>query len=281
MLDYESDKYHGHRSTPWLTRRAFVPALFTAVFFLAMFCWYLLSPSSPYETGGYDCIVVPGGGLVNGEPAAWVAARLDAALRHDDHTQFYLVLSRGTTHKPPPLDGGDFPIDESAASARYLVARGVEPSRVLLESWSLDTIGNAAFARLMHSDLRGWHRLLVVTSELHMARTRTIFEWIFALPEAAGRGHSGLHMRRRHVVELSFESVPEGTTMDAAQAASRQEKEEQALRSLREGTIPAISDLGELHAFLFQRHGAYRAMSKEDEEARERERAQGHLARTY
>ena len=27
------------------------------------------------------------------------------------------------------------------ASARYLVERGVQPSRVLLESWSLDTIG--------------------------------------------------------------------------------------------------------------------------------------------
>ena len=69
------------------------------------------------------------------------------------------MLSRGTTHKPPPLDTAGFPIDESMASARYLVERGVAPARVLLESWSLDTIGNAAFARLMHSDVRGWRRI--------------------------------------------------------------------------------------------------------------------------
>ena len=95
--------------------------------------------------------------------------------------------------------------------------RGVAPERVLLESWSLDTIGNAAFARLMHADLaqarssprdrrevrsylragrwaeivpryrRGpadgphlaqWRRMLVVTSDFHLPRTRAMFELV-------------------------------------------------------------------------------------------------------
>ena len=122
------------------------------------------------------------GGLTGGKPAAWVAARLDVALKYDSQTDYYLVLSRGTTHKPPPLDSTGFPIDESFASAAYLLDKGVEQRRVLLESWSLDTIGNAAFARLMHADLRGWRRILVVTSASHMPRTRAIFEWVFSLP---------------------------------------------------------------------------------------------------
>ena len=85
----------------------------------------------------FDCVIVPGGGLgAAGQPLPWVAARLDAALKHESETAFFLVLSRGTTHKPPPLDSAGFPVDESAASARYLVERGVDPSRVLLESWS-------------------------------------------------------------------------------------------------------------------------------------------------
>ena len=41
--------------------------------------------------------------------------------------------------------------------------------------------GNAAFARIFHADVRGWKRMLVVTSSIHMPRTQAIFEWIFAL----------------------------------------------------------------------------------------------------
>ena len=73
------------------------------------------SPSTPPR---YDCIIIPGGGLDGSRaPAAWVRARLDAALAHDEAADYYLVLSRGTTHKPPPLDEDGFPVDEAAASA--------------------------------------------------------------------------------------------------------------------------------------------------------------------
>ena len=113
-------------------------------------------PLPSRKEGRHDAVIIPGGGLTDGRPHPWVLARLDAALLHSADTDFFLVLSRGTTHKAPPLDAGGFPIDESAASAQYLIERGVDSSRVLLESWSLDTIGNAAFARLMHSDPREW-----------------------------------------------------------------------------------------------------------------------------
>ena len=155
----------------------------------------LLFPPEPPQPAHFDSVIVPGGGLdAVGQPAPWVVARLDAALRHDAHTKFYTVLSRGTTHKPPPRDDARFPIDESAASARYLIKRGVDPSRVLQESWSVDTIGNGAFTRLMHADPRQWKRLHVVTSDFHLPRVKAIFEWIFALPPGDGR------------VQLSFEA---------------------------------------------------------------------------
>ena len=74
------------------------------------------APESPL-----DAVIVPGGGLdERGEPWPWVKARLDAALRHDATTRQYLVLSRGTTHKPAPTDADGFAVDESVASARYL-----------------------------------------------------------------------------------------------------------------------------------------------------------------
>ena len=121
----------------------------------------------------YDAVIIPGGGLSEGKPLAWVAARLDAALLHAEETQYFLVLSRGTTHKPPPLDANGFPVDESAASARYLIERGIAPSRVLLESWSLDTIGNAAFSRLMHAEVSADRAAVAKPFRRTLGHTRT------------------------------------------------------------------------------------------------------------
>ena len=212
-----------------------------------------------------DCVIIPGGGLdaATGQPAEWVVARLDAALSHDSETDYYLVLSRGTTHKPPPTESG-FPVDESFASARYLVKHGVAPSRILLESWSLDTIGNAAFARLMHADLRGWRRMLVVTSAFHKPRTAAIFDWVFALPDARGN-------RRRPFAHLSYEEVPEHG-LDADQSAARRDKEERSLDAFRRNTVASMTDLADLHKFLFVKHDAYRALSPEEDADRSHRR---------
>lgn len=240
--------------------------MFVVLVLVLVAIWLLVLRDAPTDsTLRYDCVIVPGGGLdaASREPAAWVAARLDAALMHDANTDYYLVLSRGTTHKPPPLAAGRYPVDESFASARYLVARGVAPSRILLESWSLDTIGNAAFARLMHADLRAWRRMLVVTSKFHRPRTEAIFEWVFGLPDASGRA-------RRPTAQLSYEEAEE-RGMDASQSASRSEKEARGLESLRR-TTALITSLEQLHAFLFVRHDAYRALTAEEHAARERER---------
>ena len=244
----------------------------------------------------YDCVIVPGGGLGSDAlPLPWVAARLDSALAHEAETNFFLVLSRGTTHKPPPLDSAGFPVDESAASARYLVEKGhIATSRVLLESWSLDTIGNAAFARLMHSDVRGWRRLLIVTSSSHMPRTRKIFEWIFSLPPGPDASGPGKRVRgRRRGVEssvqssrpappqLEFEEVDDEDHLEATHLMERRKKEADALAKLEATTTKSITDLVMLHEFLFAHHDAYRALTAEDADKRARERAKGALAASY
>jgi len=139
----------------------------------------------------------------------------------------------------------------SRCSASYLIEHGISPSRVLLERWSLDTIGNAAFARLFHADLLGWKRLLVITSEVHMPRTAAIFDWMFALPP---------HLSPAPL--LVYEAVPE-RGLSEEQRASRQSKEESSLRSFREGTAKRVRSLAELHPFLFQQHAAYAAQQPE------------------
>jgi len=104
----------------------------------------------------YDAVIVPGGGLNDrGQMHPFVEKRLEAALRVDPPPKWFIVLSRGTTHRVPPMDAAGRPIDEATVSANYLISNGAQPTSVLKECWSLDTIGNAYFARYMIVDNLG------------------------------------------------------------------------------------------------------------------------------
>ena len=89
----------------------------------------------PTEGPGYDAVIVLGGGLdTDGAPHHFVKARLDAGARHP--AGLYICLGRGTTHKPPPRDSKGFPIDESTASAHYLMEQhGIPPSKIVKDTW--------------------------------------------------------------------------------------------------------------------------------------------------
>ncbi|MCC6616621.1 MAG: YdcF family protein [Anaerolineae bacterium] len=190
----------------------------------------------------YDAVLVPGGGLLaDGTPPPWVIARLELA-RARAGEAFIITLSAGTTHKPPPLDARGFPRFESVESARYLAAQGVAPERILTETASYDTIGNAYFARVIHTEPRGWRRLLVITSEFHMARTRAIFEWVYGLAPKAG-------------CSLAFEATPD-IGIDPAALSERQTREAQGLKAVHD-LAGQITSLAQLHGWMFSEHRAY------------------------
>ena len=99
----------------------------------------------------FDAVLIPGGGLTSsGGLMPFVRARLDSALAHS--ADLYIPLSAGTPHRPPPLDAHGYPIFEAIPAAQYLHERGVPKSRNLAETCSYDTIGNAFFARTVHTD---------------------------------------------------------------------------------------------------------------------------------
>lgn len=193
----------------------------------------------------FDAVIIPGGGLEVGTnfPNPWVRARLDMALRLATNTRFFVVLSQGTTHRPPPLDRKGFPISEAAASAKYLLENGIsEPSRILLETWSLDTIGNAYFARAMICHPMKLERLCVVTSAFHMPRTRAIFEWVFKLDNWSPS-----------IVYHTADNV--GLT--ESQISARTQKERTSLEHLLHVTVPRHNTIKTLAQFIFEQHSAY------------------------
>lgn len=191
----------------------------------------------------HDAILICAGGVTEKWTLpAWVQTRVETAVQQSTGTEWFLCLSWGTTHKRPVLDRQGFPVTEAAAMAQALRARGIPARRILLENLSLDTIGNAFFSRTVHADIRGFRKLLIVTSDFHMARVREVFEWVYGLKPARG-------------YRLDFMASPDAG-LDAKTLAARLRKERASLghvRRLRRN----IRTMEQLHRWLFTEHRAY------------------------
>ncbi|MCP5108888.1 MAG: hypothetical protein GY950_36230, partial [bacterium] len=179
------------------------------------------------------------------EVPLWVQRRLDRAVevRRDE---YIICLSAGTTHKPPPLDEGGFPVFESVAGAEYLIKKGVEPRTILCETCSYDTIGNAYFAKAIHVDPMGLRKLLIITSAFHMRRTEAIFRWVFGLAPPPGGGE----------YELDFEAVGDEGTMEKGLLSAKIEREKQRLKHVLH-LKKEIRTFERFHRWLFTEHAAY------------------------
>lgn len=197
----------------------------------------------------YDAIIIPGGGVKEnfGLPI-WVQRRMDRVLEMH-RGEFIICLSGGTVHKPPPLDSDGRPIHEAVAGARYLVENGAPPGKVLWEIASYDTIGNAYFARVIHTEPRNLKRLLVLTSDFHLPRTQAIFQWVFGLPFPAGSPANSY--------SLSFEAVPDDGIEDGMLQARRDR--EAASMQIVEGHRQRIHTFEALHHMLFIEHDVYKS----------------------
>lgn len=190
-----------------------------------------------------DAFLVPGSGLLpSGEVPPLIANRLDWIVAHETGSELVILLSGGTVYKAPPLDPAGRPIFESVAAARYLVARGFDTNRLLTETASYDTIGNAYFARVIHTDPLALRRLAVVVSEFHAARCRVVFDWIFGIEPCS---------------TVEYVVLPDAG-LTAEVRAARYAKEAESLRGL--GDKPArLRTLRDVHRFLFAEHAAYAA----------------------
>jgi hypothetical protein len=196
----------------------------------------------------------------SGELPRYVIARLDRALAHS--AAYFIALSAGTPHRPQSLDAHGYPIFEAVAAARYLRDRGIPERRILTETFSYDTIGNAFFTRLVHTEPRGLRKLHTVNSEFHMQRTEAVFRWVFGLSPSRG-------------YELTFETVDNaGVSQQALE--TRAAKERAALEQFRP-LAQRISTLSQLHRWMYTEHGAYAWFLREDTFRP----VEGSLAETY
>lgn len=208
----------------------------------------------------HEVILVLAGGLNEfKQNHQWVIRRLDLALfLYKQKKRRIICLGGGTYHKPPHLNHLGYVIHESTACAEYLIEKGVDPSDLMREWSSYDTIANAFFSltnfiRPMNLDKDGT-KLLVITSDFHMPRTKAIFTWIYNLD--TGR-QDGDRLRAakgsQSVIDyLSVSSEDLGNTI----IESRKIREADSLNNLRP-KMEKIKTMKDFVDWFFLEHKAY------------------------
>lgn len=194
----------------------------------------------------FDAVVVLGGGPPVSErrPLQFVEIRCDAAKRIFEVSELapkVLCVSAGTAHSRQLMRDDGLPVWESTAAAAYLLDAGLPDRAVVVETASYDTIGNAYFTRTSHTDVAGWRRLCVVTSDFHVARTKAIFDWIFADAD----------------YDITYvETPPLGLSPDAV--AARRDREAKSIANVNRLAV-AYPTLRDVHTYLTTQHDLYAA----------------------
>jgi uncharacterized SAM-binding protein YcdF (DUF218 family) len=116
---------------------------------------------------GVDFIVVLGAGLIGEKVPPLLASRLERG-----RTAFDAAVARGV--EPAMItSGGQGPgeaVPEAVAMADYLVSRGVDRDRVLLEDRSTTTWENLTFSKVIMAEQRPDYRCVIVTNNFHVLR---------------------------------------------------------------------------------------------------------------
>ena len=128
------------------------------------------------EHGDYDALIVLGA-AVHGDRVTWVLSnRLDAAYDYAAaHPDTVLVVSGG--------QGGGESVTEASAMAKYLITKGVDPGRILLEERAESTAENFAFSKAILDERLGTDASIgFVTTRFHVYRASRVAqkEGIFA-----------------------------------------------------------------------------------------------------
>ena len=116
------------------------------------------------EHGDYDALIVLGA-AVHGDKVTWVLSnRLDTAYDYAAaHPETLLVVSGG--------QGDGESVTEASAMAKYLIARGIDPARILLEDRAESTAENFAFSKAIIDEHLGPDASIgFVTTRFHVYR---------------------------------------------------------------------------------------------------------------
>ncbi len=153
-----------------------------------------------------------------------------------------LVFSGGYSFRLPKDPG----YREALLMKEKALEKGMPQERILTESSSKDTFGNAYFVRTNVIDKHNWKNLIVVPSPTNLNKARYYFDLVFGNDYEIQYVPSNNITYKGKIKE--YESV---TTRNL-------EKEKELIKDITPGDIKTIKE------FLFTKHPAYANIPKED-----------------
>lgn len=120
-------------------------------------------------TQSHQHVVVLGAGFNNDtlEPRRQLKQRLDTAYDYaQNHPESTIIVSGG--------QGDDEIMPEANVMQRYLIAKGLDESRILLEDNSFRTVENLSNTATRYQS----KKMLIITSDYHIWRARLLASWL-------------------------------------------------------------------------------------------------------
>ena len=153
----------------WLFLRRFILVCYgLGCLFLLFLGSLMLRAVDRGEHGDYDALIVLGA-AVHGDRVTWVLSnRLDTAYDYAAaHPDTLLVVSGG--------QGDGESVTEASAMAKYLAAKGIDPSRILLEDRAESTAENFAYSKaIIDEELGPDASIGFVTTRFHVYRASRV-----------------------------------------------------------------------------------------------------------
>ena len=134
---------------------------------------FILSGFNDHGEDGLDCLIVLGAQVRDGGPSPVLTYRLETACDYlAENPETRCIVSGG--------QGQNEPAAEADVMAAYLIERGIDPDRIIIENRSSNTKENVEFSAALLDPARD--RVGVVTNDFHVFRGT-------ALARKAGYAH--------------------------------------------------------------------------------------------
>ena len=152
------------KKIPLLLRKIAVGVLIVCVSLFLIVEILILSKFTARAKPDADCIIVLGAQIYASGPSLLFRQRLDTA--YD-----YLVENPDTVCIVTGAQGDNEPVSEGSGGRNYLIARGIDPSRIYCEESSFNTRENIENAyEIIKEKLPNAQRIAVVTNNFHVFR---------------------------------------------------------------------------------------------------------------
>lgn len=116
-----------------------------------------------------DYVMILGGGVKGGEVTKTLQFRLDEGIVFlNEHPDLEVIVSGGK--------GFGESISEGEAMENYLIANGIPKEKIIVETKATSTMENFKYTKQMLDEQTGRsdYKLMVVTSDFHMARSKVL-----------------------------------------------------------------------------------------------------------